>query len=166
MCFATENKYILTEWWSLYSSLRKFFMLEKLTSCLSTHVFIFTHVATVCCWACDLITFPRSSQVEGGWDSNKVCFCSLLTHPTHPVLYFVFLSLSLRRCVHRASWHSPLEEKDEVRCMLCFVFEYTLFWRYLEWIIFEIILWKYRNHNDCTWCVSQQRIRSRLDSPP
>ena len=28
--------------------------------------------------------------------------------------------------VHRASWHSPLEEKDEVRCMLCFVFEYTL----------------------------------------
>ena len=56
-------------------------MLEKLTSCLSTHVFIFTHVATVCCWACDLITFPRSSQVEGGWDSNKVCFCSLLMDP-------------------------------------------------------------------------------------
>ena len=98
-------------------------MLEKLTSCFSTHVFIFTHVATVCCWACELIIFPRSSQAEGGWESNKVCFYSLFDPPNPPC--FVFLSLAPSR-VLRVSWHSPLEEKDEVRRMLCFVFEYYI----------------------------------------
>ena len=73
-----------------------------------TTVFLYSEIYWIMCFTYVNFYMPGVLHRE-----NKIFLLRVLTHPTHPVYYSVnILSLTLSRCDGRASWHSPVEEKD------------------------------------------------------